>query len=105
MYLFVSDLKDIDKDSTEFSKIVWRQKHMQLCVNEVVFRGNSTLPEQIRELDTPAQIFTYFFTPEIMSIVAEETNRCAVSQDINTSFSINVDDIYKYIGIHLYMSI
>lgn len=78
---------------------------MQLCVNEVVFRGNSTLPEQIRELDTPAQIFTYFFTPEIMSIVAEETNRCAVSQDINTSFSINVDDIYKYIGIHLYMSI
>lgn len=97
-------MNDIDEDSNEFRKIVWRQTSMQLHINEVVFRGNSTLPEEIRELETPMQIFCYFFTKEMMNIVAEETNRHAPSQEPGTSF-ITVDDIYRYIGIHLYMSI
>lgn len=78
---------------------------MKLHVNEVAFRDNSSLPEDIKELSTPVQIFRYFFTKEIMDIVVEETNRCALSQDTNTSFSVNIDDIYHYIGIQLFMSV
>lgn len=78
---------------------------MKLHVNEVAFRGNSSLPEEIKELSTPVQIFRYFFTKEIMDIVVEETNRCALSQDTNTSFSVKIDDIYHYIGIQLFMSV
>lgn len=51
------------------------------------------------------QIYCYFFTKEIVNTIVEETNRCALSQDPNTDFSVNVEDIYRYIGIHLYMSI
>lgn len=74
-------------------------------MNEVAFRGNSSLPDHIKELSTPADIFCYFFSKELVGIVVEKTNRCALNQDINTRFAVNIDDIYHYIGIHLYMSI
>lgn len=74
-------------------------------MNEVAFRGSTSLPDHIKEFSTPIQIFCYFFSKELIDLVVRETNRCALSQDINSQFSVNIDDIYHYIGIHLYMSI
>lgn len=78
---------------------------MRLHVNEVAFCGDTSLPEEIKELNTPMKIFCYFFSIDIMNIIVEETNRCALSQDINTKFSVTIDDIAHYIGIHIYTSI
>lgn len=97
-------LESILTDSKEFHPI-WKQNSLQLHVNDVAFRGDSSLPAEVKELTTPMQLFCYFFSKDIIDIVVEETNRCALSQDINTKFSVGSDDVYKYIGIHLYMSL
>lgn len=93
----------ISKDSQEFSKIVWSNEAIKLHVNEVVFQGNSSLPDDIKELTTPSQLFRYFFTTELVNIVVNETNRCALGA--KEEFAVDIDDMYHYIGIHLYMSL
>lgn len=60
---------------------------MRLHVNQVAFRGNSSLPSNIKELQTPMQIFQYFFTKDIVTSIVEETNRAAHIEDINTKFN------------------
>ncbi|XP_026462686.1 piggyBac transposable element-derived protein 1-like [Ctenocephalides felis] len=97
-------LESILIDSKEFHPI-WKKNSLQLHVNEVAFRGDSSLPAEVKELTTPMQLFCYFFSKEIIDIVVEETNGCVLSKDINTTFSVDADDVYKYIGIHLYMSL
>lgn len=78
---------------------------MQLNVNEVAFRGDSRLPSEVKQLKTPMEIFTYFFTDEIVQMIADETNRAAHVENINTKFNVSIEDIYKYIGILIYMSL
>lgn len=47
--------------STEFSKILYKKKHLQLHVNDVAFQGDCALPLAIKEFETPMQFFVYFF--------------------------------------------
>ncbi|XP_049305004.1 piggyBac transposable element-derived protein 4-like isoform X2 [Bactrocera dorsalis] len=95
----------ITKDSAEFSKIIWRKRSMCLHVNEVAFRGDSSLPSSIKELETPMEIFRYFFTKKMVDKIVLESNRTARNVDINSKFITSGEEIYKYIGIHVYMSI
>ena len=106
MYTFLA-LDEISKDSNEFSKIIWRKKKkkMRLHVNEVAFRGDSALPSFIKELQTPMELFNYFFSNEIIEIIVAQTNRAAFNKDINTNFKTTVEEMRHYIGILLYMSI
>lgn len=78
---------------------------MKLHVNEVAFRGDSSLPTEVKELKTPFQIFCYFFTDDIIKMIVEETNRAALTENINTKFTVTVDEMHHYIGILLYMSL
>lgn len=74
-------------------------------LNEVAFQGNCRLPSAIQELVTPMQFFCYFFDNDIVQMIAAETNRHAVVENVNTNFSIADVDVYKYIGILMYMSV
>lgn len=78
---------------------------MCLHVNEVAFRGDCRLPAEIKELSTPSEIFRFYFTKDLIEMIVEESNRVALSKDPETSFKTDVNEIYKYIGILLYMSI
>lgn len=100
-----TDIVSIDKNGKEFANIVWKHKNLQLHVNDVAFQGDSSLPMAIKELETPMQIFCYLFTPEIAKLIAEESRRHALAQNINDTFQIDYVDVYKYIGIMLYMSL
>lgn len=71
-FMFFTGVASIAKDSDEFSKMIWQKKAMRLHVNEITFRGNSSLPDNVRELKTPMQIFCYFFNKEIMKIVVDK---------------------------------
>lgn len=103
--VFFTGIESITKDANEFSKTTWRERSMKLHVNEVAFRGDSSLPSEIKELQTPMEIFCYFFTKEIVLMIATETNRAALNENINTKFLVDVEDMYHYIGILLYMSV
>lgn len=87
------------------SKLVGRKRSMCLHVNEVAFRGDSSLPLVVEELKTPMDFFNYFFTDDIIELIVVETNRCALEENINTTFSTNSTEIRHYIGIMLYMSL
>ncbi|XP_062141848.1 piggyBac transposable element-derived protein 1-like [Drosophila sulfurigaster albostrigata] len=78
---------------------------MQLHVNCIAFRGDSSLTEEIEGLETPFEIFFYFFDGEIMKLIVEDTMRAALTDNISNNFKITIDDIHHYIGILIYMSI
>lgn len=77
---------------------------MQLHVNEVAFRGDSSLPDNIKQLQTPFELFTYFFDEKLFEFIAERTNMAARSVNINTTFTVSAANIGKYIGILIFMS-
>lgn len=101
---FFGNSADIDVKSTEFTKILWKKKSLQLHRNDVVFRGNSQLPERFQQLKTPYSCFSYLFPDEIFERVATETVNNARQQN-NTDFTVSSVDIKKYVGILIYMSI
>lgn len=78
---------------------------MCLHVNEVAFRGDSSLPLAVEQLKTPMEFFNYFFTDDVIELIVVETNRCATEENINTAFSTNATELRHYIGIILYMSV
>lgn len=78
---------------------------MALHVNEVAFRGVCRLPVNIKELATPCDLFRYFITQELIEMIVVETNRVAQQTDSEIVFETDVNEVYKYIGILLYMSI
>lgn len=56
-------------------------------------------------METPLQIFCYFFNENIINQIVEETLRAAIADNIQSQFKLNIDDIYRYIGILIYMSL
>lgn len=78
---------------------------MHLHVNQVAFRGDSSLPAFIKELKAPFEIFKHFFTKQIVDMIVLETNRAAQTENISTTFKTDSDEIHHYIGILMYMSI
>lgn len=96
---------NINKDSTEFKGILWRKMSMQLHVNEVAFRGKIDLPWQVKKLQTPFNFFSYFFTDDLTDLISLETNRAAITENVNTQFKIDKYGIRRYIGVLILMSI
>ncbi|CAD7084679.1 unnamed protein product [Hermetia illucens] len=66
------DIISISPDSKELKKILWRKKNKRLHVNEVAFRGKSRLA--VTKLETLMEFFLYFFTVDIVKMIAEESN-------------------------------
>lgn len=90
-------------------RITWRKRPLIKHVNEVAFRGNSHLPEAIKELQTPLQIFNYFFNDTLIDIIVAETNRAASrggeSADQGVALNVTSDEIRHFIGILVFMSV
>ena len=101
--LFASQFKDlkIDSKSSEFEKIIWKKGKLQFNKNQVQFGGDSSLPDYIKNLDTPFQVWSYLFPQSLEENIVLETKKYA---GIHTSFDFSVSDLRKYIGILFYMT-
>lgn len=102
VFSFLFPATEIKKN---FPKLVWRKASLQMHVNEVVFRGKSSLPPEIRELKTPMEVFLYFFNDEIIDIIVTETNAAARRENPETDFETTAQEIYRFIGILIYTSV
>lgn len=89
----------------KFPKLTWRKRDLQLHVNEVAFRGDSSLPAEVLALETPLQIFKHFFDDELVDHIVNSTNAAATQADPATQFSVKRHEIYNFIGICIYMSV
>ncbi|XP_023943092.1 piggyBac transposable element-derived protein 4-like [Bicyclus anynana] len=86
-------------------ELQWKLKNLILNDQQVKFSGNSTLPSDLLELDTPIQFFLHLFPKEIMHLIAEQTNLYIIQKNPNQSFSVTESDIQKFIGIVFLMSL
>ena len=86
---FASEFKDVDIDynSKEFEKILWKKGSLQFNQNQVRFGGDSSLPESLSELKTPFQIWCYLFPQSLEEQIVIETRKYA---GIHTAFHFNV---------------
>lgn len=76
-----------DPKSSAFEKIIWKQDNMQFVSQEVEFKGDSSLPDDIKTLETPYQVWRYLFPERLENIIVEETLRYA---GIDERFSFDV---------------
>jgi len=56
-------------------------------------------------LETPLQIFRYFFSDDLIEHIVFESNRYSKQVDTNNKFSITGDDIKTFLGICTIMSV
>lgn len=114
-------------DSEEFRSIIWKKKNMQVLygvrkqykecelfllfqlsqvhVNEIVYRGQPAMSEQLKALKSPLDCFKHFLNEEIMQHLADQTNLYAHQKNVGTRFVTNAQEIRKFIGIMFFMSV
>lgn len=86
-------------------KITWRKKHLAMNEDALNFLGNSSLPNNILELETPYDFFKYLFTDSLLQTIVDQTNLYSVQKNPNKPANISMGDIQKFFGIALYMSV
>jgi len=69
------------------------------------FTGDVSLQDDVTGLVTPLQFFRYFFTDEIIRLIADETVLYSVQQCPNSALLITECDIERFIGIAMNMSL
>ncbi|CAG4945524.1 unnamed protein product [Parnassius apollo] len=52
--------------------IVWRQRNLITREEDLKFQGNTQLPEELTQRETPLDFFTYFFTPDLIKHTVEQ---------------------------------
>lgn len=104
-YIYISTNLQIGKKTEAFSKILWKKCALQLHVNDVIFSGDDTLPEEMSSLTTPTEFVMYFFDNNFMDHGSNWTNLRAAQVNIGTTFKTNSTEIKQLIGILIYMSL
>uniref|UniRef100_A0A8D8ZG94 PiggyBac transposable element-derived protein domain-containing protein n=1 Tax=Cacopsylla melanoneura TaxID=428564 RepID=A0A8D8ZG94_9HEMI len=85
--------------------VQWRRGNFVSKEDQIKFRGNDRLPEEITRLQTPYQFCTYFFTQEMKRKIVEETIRYSVQLDPSKPLPLSMVDLDKFLGICLLMSV
>lgn len=94
----ITDIESIAKNSKEFSKILWRKQSTCLHVNEVAFRGDTSLQTHLKQLRTPMEIFTFFFhKSRIVSLCIRFINSCRNKKRLSSPITANEMDYAEFV--------
>lgn len=85
--------------------LVWRVKNMDLVQNAFQFAGNTEYSQEIMNLDTPFQFFSYFFGEDILRFLVDESNKYAFQKNPNFTEPVTVLELRKFIGILIFTSV
>jgi len=69
------------------------------------FLGSEELTTDILNLDSPYQIFSYFFDNDLIDHICEETLKYSIQKNIQKPFKINRTDFKRFLGISIMMSV
>ncbi|CAH2107701.1 unnamed protein product [Euphydryas editha] len=101
-------LSQLTSSSTRASRAEipqWRDGFLERAESELQFTGDVALPANVRALETPFQIFKYFFTDDIFKYIYEDTNKYAAEKRPERICHISIKELEQFIGICLFMSI
>ncbi|XP_036345682.1 piggyBac transposable element-derived protein 3-like [Rhagoletis pomonella] len=103
--LFPSQFKNVSVNpkSSEFERVLWKKGNLQFNEQQVKFRGDSSLSDEVKALDTSYKVWCYLFPQSLEEyiVLEQETLKYA---GLDESFSFDVFDLRKFIGILFYMS-
>lgn len=89
----------------KYAKILWKRKDFPNKSDQLAFKGNSTLPTIILNLETPYDFFKYLWTDELLENIVEQTILYSSQIDPTHPFKINKTEISQYIGICVLTSV
>lgn len=72
---------------------------------EYKFSGNTDLPQDILDFETPVQFFDFFLTEDLLDEICRETHKYSVQLDPTKPFTVSKSDLRKFIGISIMMSL
>ncbi|CAG9570868.1 unnamed protein product [Danaus chrysippus] len=91
--------------SVKKKRVIWKEEKMPAYdVYNFQFTGNTDLPDTIKQLDSPADVFRFLFTADIIHFITEQSNLKSIQENINNPAMITTEDIEKFIGIVIFMS-
>lgn len=90
---------------TKERNLLWKQKNLALPEEELEFLGDSSLPKNIKEMDSAYEFFSLFFDEEVFMNIVNQTNLYIRQKNPNNTLVISKVDVRNFIGIILYMSI
>lgn len=103
--IFTGDVMSIQNDSKLFKSIIWKSKNMRLHENELVFRGEKELPDNLKVLNTPYDCFCYFVNEELLQEISTQSNLYAHQKCIQTKFKVDHIELRKFLGVLIFMSV
>ncbi|XP_055926117.1 piggyBac transposable element-derived protein 2-like [Argiope bruennichi] len=93
------------KVKKEKIKLVWKKKSLQVNPEIITFSGDTQLPQNILNLETPYEFFSYFFHPDLITFISEQTILYSVQQTPEKPLNVTSSDIRKYLGICILSSV
>ncbi|CAH2101204.1 unnamed protein product [Euphydryas editha] len=85
--------------------LIWKRQALAFREEQINFKGNEALSEDIIAMQSPFQFFNYFFSNDLIAKIVEETNKYAVQKNPERPDIVNAKDIRQYLGILSFMSV
>lgn len=90
---------------TKKARYIWTEKSIDFNNQNISFLGCEDLPDEILKLETPMNFFKLLFTTEALDLIYDQSKLYAEQIDPGKANSITRDDITKFIGVIIYMSV
>ncbi|XP_044731963.1 piggyBac transposable element-derived protein 3-like [Chrysoperla carnea] len=85
--------------------LLWKKRNLVTNEDDLVFRGNTQIPEALLNCNTPFEFFSYFFTPNLKKEIVYESNLYATQKQISNPETINENILNKFLGILVFTSV
>ncbi|XP_050313668.1 piggyBac transposable element-derived protein 3-like [Anthonomus grandis grandis] len=82
----------------------WKSRGLELNEDQLRFRGDVELPDDVLSLETPYEFFNYFFSNDLISSIVQETNLYAVQTKPEQPPCFTENNIKQYLGIIIFTS-
>lgn len=93
------------KSKTARTEIKWKKKNLVLNEAQLCFRGNLTMSKALLEMGTPYECFQHYFSDDLLEKIVQESNLYAQQTDLSKPLNLSVNELRRYIGIIIYMSL
>lgn len=96
---------EIDFSASQFKDLTWESEFYVANADDITFIGSEKLPEEVSNLQTPFQFWSYFVSDEIITHLVEQTNVYATQSSKKQPLNVNNAEMKRFIGINHFMSV
>lgn len=95
--------REIDVADDIVKNLTWEDKFHVADADDLAFIGSEELPDEIANLQTPYQFWSYLVSDEIIAHLVEQTNLYALQQ--NRELDVTLAEMKRFIGINHFMTV